>query len=61
VREIAVKFQEMPMVQHTPDVPSARPMTYEDLADWLNDTVRHLRHSATSLPKSIWGYRTVTT
>lgn len=49
------------MVQHTPDVPSARPMTYEDLADWLNDTVRHLRHSATSLPKSIWGYRTVTT
>ena len=43
VREIASQFQEMPMLHQMPDASSARLMTYEDLADWLNDSVRNLR------------------
>ena len=31
------------MLHQTPDASSARLMTYEDLADWLNDSVRRLR------------------
>lgn len=31
------------MARKMPAVSSARRLTYEELADWLNDTVRHLR------------------
>jgi excisionase family DNA binding protein len=31
------------MADNLPDLSSARLLTYGELADWLNDTVRHLR------------------